>query len=762
MANQHQGTCATAMAGPWGKRWQRAAVCAAALALFWAYWSDYKIGLVCGLPRYDPGNDVGFFYSESATHYRYCRMIGDPRVPWGRVWSTLRHDDRVQHPEGVAVLKEYPFGMQLFYGALHRRLAPSTQPHVFLLHAVSIYSGLSLLMVFLMARKLCGACGWALLAAGLYATITWSFVRLARGSFLYEDFALPFLLGAIALLLPGRGERRAPVAQGVAAGLAAGCAAAFWHVSQYPLALTAALLSLWAALRSERGGEWRFCAAVTGGFALAAVAFPVLRAKVFTLSLPMAVFIHWAVWARVRGPAKARWRLAVWGATLLALVVLLRALNPTSGDYSHVFEYVTARLRYPLGPPEDPTRISFAARMYWEGSFLGARAGEVFAGLRFALLLIPLAVAASMAKGAGSPQLRITSALALAMLVAGLGMRRFLGQAAPLVAVATVAGLAAGRARLVDVQQAGRRWLPFLLPAIGVGALACNIATLPRCAPVPRRPPPGVYESLVMWLKAHTDPDDAFFARMPSAAVIQTHTDRPSLSDPHFESRRAREKYEALLTAAFGDEEALWRRLRESGAKLFIYDVTLAFVSGPGSALYKAGQAGPLPADCAVARCQFAPESLRCMDLAWQNGFFRVYRLRERPASAGEDDRRRAIASIADNGYQPIFDARNFTRSGGAYVDIGRAARGVGHSVDLTAGGARMLMKGERERARALLLRAVYACPNNLDAHCRLVSMAREDGDVARAALHLREARRIAPLSRRVAALAAPDVEAPR
>ena len=127
---------------------------------------------------------MGLFYSESATHYRYYRLIGDPSVSYGRVADILRLDTDVQHPEGLAVTRELPFGMEMFYGLLRRWLAPRAPSHVFLMHAVPVFSGLSLLATFALTWRLTGSWRWSLLAAGLYGTITWSFARSARGTFL--------------------------------------------------------------------------------------------------------------------------------------------------------------------------------------------------------------------------------------------------------------------------------------------------------------------------------------------------------------------------------------------------------------------------------------------------------------------------------------------------------------------------------------------------------------------------------------------------
>ena len=724
----------------------------AAVALLWACWSGYKIALIRGLPKYDPQSAVGFFYSESATHYRYYRLIADPATPWEQVLPVLRCDVRVQYPEGIEVLREFPFGMELFYGLLRRWLAPATAPHVFLVHAIAVYTGLSLVMVFAMTWRVTGSRGWALMAAALYGTLTWSFTRTVRGSFLYEDFALPFLLGAITLCLPGSGERgrRAPLPEGVLAGVLAGCATAFWHVSQYPLALSAALLSLRTSQVDEREPERRFCKGLAVGFAAAALAFPVLRGKVFLLSLPMAAILHWLLWSRLRGPAAPKVRLAAWAGSLLGIVLLFALLNPKSRDYSHVLEYALARLRYPFGAPSDPRGMSFAARTLWEHSFLWADVDDVIGGLRFGLLMLPFLAVPVARRGREAPAVRVAACLAYATLVAGLLMRRFLVPAAPFFAVASVAGFALLHGRWKRLR---RVW-----PVLGAAVVLLNVETLPWEAPPSRNPPREIYGPLVEWLKANTDEEDAFFARMNFSAILQLHTGRPSLVHPIYEAAWSREKNRILLEGAFQDEESFRELLVRFKASYFVYDFVFAMTNDPGTPRYCAGDAGPLQPDWTVTRCNFHPESLRWLDLVWQNDVFRVFRVLERPADPTDPARLERIGRIVDNAYTPVFDARNFEGQGGRTE---QAFDRIRRSIALANEGIFARAGGEPQRAEQLLEDAVRLLPNNLDAHLNLALLAAECGRPEQGARHLAEACRIAPRSDVVAAIRKAAADAP-
>lgn len=720
------------------------------LLVICALWSTYKIALIRGLDRYDSQSEVGFFWSESATHYRYYRMIGDPSVSWHTIGAALGRDTRVQYPEGVEVATHFPFGMELFYGLLHRWGAPGATPHVFLLYAICIFASLSLVMVFLLARKLTGSNTWSLGTATLYAVSTPSFIRTVRGSFLYEDFALPFLIASIALLLPSRRKvgRSLDIPVGIATGLLAGLSAALWHVSQYPLALIFIFLSLRAVIGEEGEERKRFPFGVLVGFGVAAVALPMLRNNVFLLSLPMACLVHWAAWSLM---PRMRARLAVWCVSLLAVMFLFRAVSPAGSSYSHVFEYLVARVTHPFGMPQDPSAISFAARTLWEYSFMSADASDIVGGLRFGLIFLPFMIPPLLIKREWRGGLAPLCGTALVLLILGLMMRRFLVLAMPFVAVASVTGFAVWWLDHPSLLSQ-RPWRAQLLRAWPVAALVlilAAIATVPRRVTEPAGRPGAQIQALCDWVNKNTEPDDAFFAPISISAAVLLHTDRPSLVHPIWEWPSSRDKYEKLLTAAYGDEESFWTLLRTCKAAYFIYDFTLALPEGGGSMRYIAGTTGPLDDSWTVTKCQFAPKSLRCFDLVWQNGVFRVFRLR-RPTETAPADRDQVIDQLCDDEYDPMFDPRNFERGEHGYVNTLALERRIVRANRLFNQGALAVDVKDWTKAEAFLRLAIQECPNHLGAYLELAYLEHLQKRPALELQALKEALRIVPLNREV------------
>jgi len=727
--------------------------CVLALLIACGWWSSYKLSLVKGSPRYHADTEAGFFYSESAIHYRLYEMIADPANDWTTITNTLPLDKRAQWPEGLPVLEELPFGMEMFYGLLHRWLAPLSVPHVFLLNAIAVYTGLALICVFLMGQRVTGSCWWGLFGAVLYATLEWSFVRTVRGAFYYEDFAMPFLLGAIALMLPcpGRTPRPRSVPVGVLAGVIAACAAAFWHVSQYPLAATAGLLSLRAACRREHD-EGRFAAGLTAGFAVGAVVFPVLRAKVFLLSLPMAVAVQWALWASLRKPDALPRRLALWATTLAGLVLAVTMLNPKSRDYSHVFEYVLARLRFIAGPPDDPAAMGFVARAFWEGPFLWASPREIVDGLRAALVALPLVFVPFIGPFRKRWSPAIMGCLALFFLAMGIGMRRFLILAAPFVAVSVATGFSLVAGRLSEYTRYARGLQVW--KAVAILLIAANGLTMPRAAREGRFPPPDCYWPVMDWLRTNAARDEAFFCRMASSAVILQGTGLPSVVQPIWESKWARVKYEGLMTAAFRDEDTLWEALRRYDTTFFLYDFAYALGTGPRSEAYMSGVTGPPTADRAVVACHFYPERLRRLDLVYQDNAFRVFRVRDEIAPEEDANRLAAIGTIVDNQYSPINDPRNFAPAGDTFTALDNGSR-IGESLNLLTRGEGASRSGDTELAEDCFRRAIALCSNNLHAEGNLALLELSRGNIEAAKVHVTRCREIAPRNREVIGLAA-------
>lgn len=706
-------------------------------------------------PSYSPASDTGLFYSEAAVRYHYYRLISDPAKDWGHVLSTLRSDGRLQHPEGVRPAQEFALGMELFYGLLRRWLGPSVPAHVFLLDAVAVYTGLSMLLVFLLARQVTRRDGWGLLAALIYASLGPSYMRTVHIGFTPEDFALPFIL-ATALLIGTAGttySRRWAVAKGVFAGVAAGMACALWHASQYFVAVTVIAASLLSLAQRPRGrARTDFALAALVAFCAVALLTPMLRAKALVLAVPGIAMLHWVLWSLplpLHRRSKAL-RLIAWGGSLAALMVLFSALRGHDESYSHVTEHVMARLRHLGVPPADPDKLTFAARMYWEGDFLSPGLRQLVSQWRLGLLLVPLCGLAVLRQGWGKIALLALGLQAAVFFCWGLLMQRFMVQAGPFMSVAGIGALAAlaqdarlsFRLRRKDAKSAGVGILTF-----AGGAVLLNVLLMPCALDESAPSDVRLLSELVQSVQGNTGKDDAFFARLPLAAVVFTYADRPVVVHPMWESASSRRKYEDILQSFYSDEETFWRKLRASQASYVLLDLMFLQGSGPGTVRYSAGRRGPAVPSWPVTRCQFAPEELHYLDLVWQNRNLRIFRVLDRRAPS-DAARRQRIRRVVDEAFNPLFDSRNFEKEERGYVCEPNTYRRISRSMTLVSQAVAAARRNEFGLYGRLLDESLRLCPNNFDAHFHMVMRQLAAGRLAEARKHVAEVRRIAPMSR--------------
>jgi hypothetical protein len=133
-----------------------------------------------------------YFYSDPAFRFRYVDLVAT-----GEGIPAL--DRAAQWPEGVEPGRAFFLTQDLFIGGSYRLLGPllaSPAPHNFLRWHVSLWSSLSLFVVYFWARRLTGSRRGALLAALIYAFALPIYLRTC-GNYLREDFVLPVYFFAL-------------------------------------------------------------------------------------------------------------------------------------------------------------------------------------------------------------------------------------------------------------------------------------------------------------------------------------------------------------------------------------------------------------------------------------------------------------------------------------------------------------------------------------------------------------------------------------
>jgi hypothetical protein len=106
---------------------------------------SYKYHLFKKLPFLDEKNGDGFFWTESAFHFRHFLMIAEgkdiPPVDYG-----------IQYPEGLDTVRYITPVMERVTGTLYRLFFSSVPPHLFLPYFSFVFTALSVLAIFLAGK----------------------------------------------------------------------------------------------------------------------------------------------------------------------------------------------------------------------------------------------------------------------------------------------------------------------------------------------------------------------------------------------------------------------------------------------------------------------------------------------------------------------------------------------------------------------------------------------------------------------------------
>ena len=505
-------------------------------------------------PLFDRSAATGMLRADPALLYYLLQRVLDgsglPPDDW-------RADPRIEHPDLFDVPANLTVGQELAVAWPRLWLGSDEPLHVFCVRVMAILASLVLLGTFGLALELTGRVRWAVFAAALgcatlanYRTIGFVLMR--------EDLSLP--LWALHLWLLARAARTARVRDAVLAALAAVLALATWHAMRF-VALAEVLVLLAVLARTGRN-------VVAGRAGLAALAVlaagsllvPVLRAKLFVLSPPMALLVAMHVSARVAARAQRPHRAVLatalgGGAALAAAGAAISAALGVHGD-PHVLALMWSKIVRLGAPPADPGELSFAARMMWQGPFesLPPLALQVQLGVVLWLVVVAAVVGALAWWRRGQDQ-RFVAAAAFAggTTLLALLVQRFVvlpAIVAPAVGVALLARARAWPAALA------RARLPLPSPGALLAALALALQIglwidgmrhyrLTWYGPPEER---AEQAAMLRAIAEHVPPGAAVAGDPINSAAVLAFTGRGIVLQPKWEAGASLERTERLLT----------------------------------------------------------------------------------------------------------------------------------------------------------------------------------------------------------------------
>jgi hypothetical protein len=585
----------------------------ALLAVLAAAGVHLKLRQSVALPRYHPDDETAYFRAESALQYRYARLVAA-----GLPIPELDRD--AQHPEGIRTRRELTLSMERATGRTWRGLRffmPLRDLRWFVLVWAAVLASLCVPALYAAALSLSRSPPLALAAAAAFS-LSWAGMSNGIGTYGFESFALPMLLGSLAFLLAALDrETMRPRLHAAAAGALMAAALASWHFSGFHLA--AVFLALgWAAWRRRRDAEDRRriaeAAAALGIGALAAV---------------------------------------------LLCAHLREALLAPSGAYGHVYGLLWEKLRWGLAQPADPARLSPHARLLWSGPFRSPEPGFIlFAFLPLGLIILPRLGAVLFRRGEqppekdGGPMAPVADSLLVLYLLGTALVARL----TPVLAFLLCAGACRIPARWLN-----RAWLPLLFLAIALLEGAKSWAPASRRNPflmlsaawtAPERRPAGSFANelaLIRWLAKNGGPEKPVLAGYGLSSSLLTYAGSPVLLHPKFEAPGIRAKTLGFLRALYGSEADFASFCRAHGAALYVHSVDSILDETPDGPRYASGSLR-LKADAAAVLFHFHPEKLTGFSLLYENPDFRVF-------AAGRGPGRTAGTAARD----PVYDIARYS-----------------------------------------------------------------------------------------------------
>ena len=678
-------------------RWQRILIVIILFLVFVAA-AEYKHYLLLRDNAYNLPDSAGAFWSEAAFHFRHARMVKDGiGIP--------SRDIQIQYPEGIEVWKNCTPIMDLFFGNLYRAGLTMGLPfHRFVLRAQSIWSALSIFAVFLGGMALWKNRWNALLAAVFFAFSLGHMDRYAI--YLRENFALPLIWLHLALFLMAvRSESRQKNVW-FSAGSAASLILAFasWHVTRfYFLLFIGALVLTQLPLRGISIMTSRYfhnirrsLLVLTAANIAAALLLPMLRNTNFILAPSMMLsygllLCYYVVPLSARFKEKSYYLLSI--IILVASFSLSYTLEKVFGFYSHVEELIKAKILFLGMLPEDPTRLSFEAKIMWNGPFMSP-SPEAFMLIAMPGLILLGFVTVLMTRDWFHKE---SNRLALMILVISVSAVFWfiLVERLHILMHVPVALLAAciGSIALRKSQLPGR---------LVIGGLIClQLYLLVSSKINVIQPNPNVLRSLASFIQKET-PDDAVFAcELNLGPSIACDANRAVLLQSKFENDNIRKKVEEVYTAMLEDEDKLLEVCKRYGATYFVLSIDSILNTTRESLRYWDSKTR-ITRDMVACRMHFFENQLQHFKLVFQNINYRVFKISDE-----------AEAPLPAEQYWPIWDATLFgidsIQSNSIPDDLLQKTLSTGTNVFGWIESAEKLKKqGRIEEAESLFIRSIY------------------------------------------------------
>jgi hypothetical protein len=416
---------------------------------------------------------------------------------------------------------------------------------------MAVFSSLTVVGVYLLALELTGKVRWGCLAAAMFSLLPANY-RTIGFVLMREDFSLPFY--ALHLALLARAARlRSPASMALCA-LPLVAAVASWHATGFVASLEMACLLAWYLRTGDSPFDVPRAWLAPAVALLLSLPVPLLRRTGFAFGLParMALGLLAASALRRRGAGRPAAAAGALG-TVAVATLLHAAFSPAGGDYGHVWELMSAKLRFLGELPSDPSLLPFEARMMWQGPFvtLPVSSWPHFFGSALLLSAPAFALAARDAVRGERPGPTLVAALAAAGLLCSWLVARVVPIPGMLLPVAAAAALARVR----------KEHLGAALMAAAVAAQAILFQRVVAQYRIPWYEPPSLtqeYRAAIAAIPSLVPEGEAILADPVVSTAILAHTRRPVVLQPKWEEAESRRRFREFVGAFYaGTPDAL-------------------------------------------------------------------------------------------------------------------------------------------------------------------------------------------------------------
>jgi hypothetical protein len=549
-----------------------------------------------------------FFRTESALWFRFANVVSQT----GYLPSL---DTALQHPEGMRIYQDTPVLMHYFVGylfALARGIGITDDLQVFIAGVRALLVPLNGLIAFGVARHFVGNRLGAAMGALVYVTSRSFYGRsYYLDAYLLEQFALPFFFLGCYLWL--RALDHWSWQRSLAAGGAFAVALGSWHFPQFLMLFLVGFLALqWMSRRDLPEQFLPFVAATLALPVLVGFIAPFIEA--FYLSLLFLTSLALVAAIAIASKYELDRAQRVGGFVGLAAALVFASNFFETGDYSHDFELLWAKIVHLWQKPQDPGVLSFDARVLWAAGFVTPTWPQLRLDLGAAILLASIPFMSRVGK---FRTLRPSQQFLLWMAIVFACLYPFFVRVGPLLVFFLAPLIASYRLR--------RTFVVALCIGVAVNSFwLVRMTTFPDC----RWPPE---EGIVEIVTDSTQPGDVILADFMTSPTIVAYLGRQTVLHSIFESEGLRRKVQRFYEALLEPEEEFYRFAKSSDADYYLYERHFFHNESDAGYRYNVNMRQGIPEGSSLWAFENTPTDMRYFELVERTPTVGLFRVRDEP-----------------------------------------------------------------------------------------------------------------------------------